>query len=114
MFSATMKKMTGKIMVISSCGSEEEAARIATHLVSEKVAACVSMIPRVRSFYRWENKLEDSAEVLLVIKSSRELFDRLRRELESVHSYHVPEVLAMPVVDGAPNYLAWMDGELAR
>jgi periplasmic divalent cation tolerance protein len=106
--------MTGKIVVIASCGSEEEAARIAGHLVSEKLAACVSVIPKVRSFYRWEGRVEDSAEVLMLIKSSHDLFDRLRSELQARHSYQIPEVLALPVLAGAPNYLAWMDGELAQ
>ena len=105
--------MTGKIVVISTCGSEEEAARIAERLVIEKLAACVSVLPQVRSFYRWEGKLENAAEVFLLIKSSREHFDRLRHVLESCHSYQIPEVLALPVVDGSPSYLNWLDQELA-
>ena len=105
--------MTGKIVVISSCVSEDEAARIAETLVAEKLAACVSILPGVRSVYRWKGQLERSNEVLLLIKTSRDHFDRLRHALEAANSYEVPEILALPVVDGAPNYLNWLDHELA-
>jgi periplasmic divalent cation tolerance protein len=104
--------MTDKIVVFSTASSAEEAEKIARALVNERLAACVNVIPSVRSFYRWQGKIEDSAEFLLVIKSSRELFDQLRISLEKLHSYDVPEVIAVPVVDGARNYLNWMDGEL--
>jgi periplasmic divalent cation tolerance protein len=104
--------MTDKIVVFSTASSAEEAEKIARALVNERLAACVNVIPSVRSFYRWQGKIEDSAEFLLVIKSSRELFDQLRISLEKLHSYEVPEVIAMPIVDGAGNYLNWMDGEL--
>ena len=104
--------MTDKIVVFSTASSTEEAEKIARTLVNERLAACVNVIPSVRSFYRWQGKIEDSAEFLLVIKSSRERFDGLRVALEKLHSYEVPEVIAMPVVDGARNYLNWMDGEL--
>jgi len=104
--------MTEKIVVISTCGSEEEAARIAKQLVDAHIAACVNLIPRVRSFYRWQGKVEDSAEWMLVIKTSRARFSALRTVLEAAHSYELPEVLALPIVDGSPNYLAWLDSEL--
>lgn len=105
--------MTNKIVVLSSCGSEEEAERLARRLVEERLAACVSVIPRIRSFYRWQGKIEDSPEYLLAVKTSRELFERLRLVLESAHSYELPEVLALPVVEGSPNYLEWLGKELA-
>ena len=104
--------MTDKIVVFSTASSADEAEKIARGLVNERLAACVNVIPSVRSFYRWQGKIEDSAEFLLVIKSSREHFEALRASLEKLHSYEVPEVIAMPVVDGAQNYLNWMDGEL--
>jgi len=107
-----IQNMTDKIVVFSTASSAEEAEKIARALVNERLAACVNVIPSVRSFYRWQGKIEDSAEFLLVIKSSRELFDQLRISLEKLHSYEVPEVIAVPVVDGARNYLNWMDGEL--
>ena len=104
--------MTDKIVVFSTCGSAEDAARIARALVEKKLAACVNVMPAVRSFYRWKGAVEQAGECLLVIKSSRDLFDRLRLELEKAHSYEVPEVLAVPVVEGSPNYLNWLENEL--
>jgi periplasmic divalent cation tolerance protein len=105
--------MTNKIVVLSTCGSEDEAARIATHLVEARLAACVNIMPRIRSFYRWQGKTEDAEEWLLIVKTSRDRFDALRAALEAAHSYELPEVLAIPVVDGSPRYLAWLDAELA-
>lgn len=105
--------MTDKIVVFSTCGSQEEAERLARRLVEEHLAACVNVISPVRSFYRWKGAIEDATEWLLAIKTSRELFDRVRATLESAHSYELPEVLALPVVEGSPGYLAWMEGELS-
>ena len=104
--------MTDKIVVFSTAASAEEAEKIARRLVEARLAACVNVIREIRSFYRWQGKTEDAAEWLLVIKSSREHFDALRAAVEKLHSYDVPEVIALPVVDGARNYLNWMDGEL--
>jgi len=104
--------MTEKIVVLSTCGSEEEAVRIARRLVEGRVAACVNLIPRIRSIYRWEGKVEDATEWLLLIKTSRERYDALCTVLEAAHSYELPEVLALPVVAGSANYLAWLDSEL--
>lgn len=106
--------MTDKIVVFSTCGSEAEAERIASHLIERNLAACVNVIAPVRSFYRWKGEVEDATEWLLMIKSDRSLFDEVRAALESAHSYELPEVLALPVVAGSPNYLAWLDRELDR
>ena len=105
--------MTNNIVVLSTCSSAEEAERIARQLLEARLAACVNVIMQIRSFYRWKGRVEDSAEYLLVIKTSRDLFEQLRSVLESAHSYELPEVLALPVVAGSPNYLAWLEGELA-
>ncbi len=104
--------MTDKIVILTTCGSAEEAERIARALVDARLAACVNMLPGVRSFYRWKGAIEDSAEVLLLIKSSRSLFAALRAELEKWHSYELPEVIALPVVEGSDGYLAWFEKEL--
>ena len=106
--------MTDKIVVLSTCASPEEAERIARALVEKRLAACVNVLPGNRSVYRWKGAVEDASEVLLVIKSSRALFAQLRGELEKLHSYEVPEVIALPVVDGSERYLGWMDRELAN
>jgi periplasmic divalent cation tolerance protein len=105
--------MTDKIVVFNTCSSEEEAARVARHLVENRAAACVSIIPQIASVYRWEGAVEQSTEWLLVIKTRRDLFARLSAELRRVHSYQVPELIALPVVDGLPDYLAWLDKETA-
>ena len=104
--------MTDKIVVFCTCSTSEEATQIARKLVEQRVAACVNVLAGVRSFYRWKGAVEETNECLLVIKSSRELFDRLRLELEKNHTYDVPEVVAVPVVEGAPNYLNWLESEL--
>jgi len=101
--------MTDKIVVLSTCASEEEAERLARSMVEQRLAACVNVIPRMRSYYRWKGMLESTEEWLLVIKSSRDRFERLLAALEKAHSYEVPEVLALPVVDGAANYLSWLE-----
>jgi periplasmic divalent cation tolerance protein len=105
--------MTDKVVVFVTCGSAEEGRRIARALVEERLAACVNVSSPIRSLYRWEGRVCDDREVLLVIKSSRLLFDRLRRTVERLHSYQVPEVLCLPVIDGSPNYLNWLAGAVA-
>lgn len=105
--------MTDKIIVFNTCGSAEEAERIARALVSKRLAACVNLLPAVRSIYRWKGAVEDAEETLLVIKSSRALFDELRAEIEKLHSYEVAEVIAVPIVDGSEAYLEWLGRELA-
>jgi periplasmic divalent cation tolerance protein len=105
--------MTDKIVVLSTCASEEEAEKLARQMVEQRLAACVNVLPGIRSYYRWQGKLECSGECLLVIKSSRERFDLLRGALEKAHSYDVPEIIALPVVEGAANYLNWLQANLA-
>ena len=104
--------MTDKIVVLSTCASEEEGERLARLLVERKLAACVSLIPRIRSFYWWQGAIESSAECLLLVKTSRGLFDAMQNALGSAHSYEVPEVLALPIVDGSEKYMNWLDENL--
>ena len=104
--------MTDKIVILSTCGSEEEGGKLARLLVERHLAACVSLIPRMRSVYRWKGAIESTEECLLIVKTSRELFDQLRRILEEAHSYELPEALALQVVDGSPAYLNWLEGSL--
>ena len=100
--------MTDKIVVLSTCASSEEAERIARTLVEKKLAACVNILPAVRSIYRWKGAIEDDQETLLLIKTSRALFGELRVEIQKLHSYEVPEAIAIPIVDGLERYLKWM------
>jgi periplasmic divalent cation tolerance protein len=106
--------MTDKIVVFNTCASADEAEKIARHLVEARLAACVNVCAGVRSFYRWQGAIEDAGEWLLIIKSSRDRFESLRAELERLHTYDVPEVVAIPIVDGSPNYLNWLDQELKQ
>src|SRR6185295_16052637 len=101
--------MTDKIVVLSTCDSEEQAKKVARHLVESRLAACVNILPAARSVYRWKDKIEDAEEWLLVIKSRRDRFNALRDALLKMHTYEVPEVIALPVVDGSEAYLAWLD-----
>jgi len=104
--------MTDKIVVFSTCATGAEAEKIARGLVEARLAACVNVIPGARSFYRWQGAIEDVTEFLLIIKCSRDRFNALRAEIERLHSYEVPEIIALPLVDGSPSYLNWLDSEL--
>jgi len=81
---------------------------LARRLVEEQLCACVNVVPGVRSFFRWEGNVDVADELLLVIKTTAEAAPRLQARLVELHSYQVPEVLALPVVDGSPSYLAWL------
>lgn len=105
--------VTDKIVVFTTCESEEQARTLARHLIEQRLAACVNILPGVRSVYRWKDKIEDAAEFVLVIKSRRDAFGKLRDAIGYLHSYEIPEVIALPVVDGSDAYLGWMDRELA-
>ena len=104
--------MTDKIVILSTCASEDEAERIARLLVESRLAACVNVAPRIRSFYRWKGAVESADECLLVIKTSRDLFDSVRLAIEKAHSYEVPEAIALAIVEGAENYMAWLEASL--
>lgn len=105
--------MTDKVVVLSTCSSPDEARRAARALVEKRLAACVQVSGAVSSVYRWRGKIEESSEYGLIIKTSRGLLGAVRLELEALHSYEVPEMLALAIVDGSPNYLNWLDAELA-
>ena len=104
--------MTDKIVVLSTCATREEAEKLARVLLDQRLAACVNVIPGMRSYYRWKGAVESAEECLLVIKSSRELFASIGAVLEKEHSYEVPELLALPVLEGATNYLNWLVANL--
>lgn len=104
--------MTDKIVVLSTAPSQAEATRLARHLVARRVAACVNILPGARSVYRWKGAVEEAEEHVLVIKSRRDLFPSLQRELANLHTYEVPELVALPIVEGSEPYLEWLNGEL--
>ena len=104
--------MTDKVIVFSMCASKEEAKRIARGLVEERLAACVNLVDGVVSIYQWKGGVQEDLEVMLVVKTRRDLLARLQERLASMHSYEVPEAIAIQVVDGLPAYLEWLDREL--
>jgi periplasmic divalent cation tolerance protein len=102
--------MTDKLTVLVTCASRAEAHRVARALVDARLAACVNILGvPVRSVYRWKNKVESATEHLLVIKSSRGRLAALEREVQRLHSYDVPEVIALPIAGGSRAYLRWLD-----
>ena len=100
--------MTEALVVLITAPSSEEGEAIARALVEEKLAACVNVIPGMTSFYRWRGELQREGEVLLVVKSRRGLFDRLAARVRELHSYQVPEIIALPVIVGDEDYLRWL------
>ena len=101
-------------IALTTCGSPEEAARLAQELVSRRLAACVNVVSGVRSFYWWDDRIQDGNELLLVIKTRVELLPQLQHALVELHSYEVPEFIVLPVVDGSTAYLDWIDASLTR
>jgi periplasmic divalent cation tolerance protein len=103
----------GHVVVMVTCGSHGEAHMIARQVVADRLAACVNVFEsRVNSVYRWKGKVTHSREVLLLIKTSRRRLAKLRAKIERLHSYDVPEFIALPVVSGSSAYLRWMDESL--
>jgi periplasmic divalent cation tolerance protein len=100
--------MTDKRIVLSTAGSEEEARKIAQYLVEHELAACVNIVPQVVSIYRWQGKVESAREWLLLIKTTAEKFERVRDAIRELHSYDLPECIAIAIEDGSPEYLRWL------
>lgn len=98
------------LVVLCSCPDREAARQIAHTLVADRLTACVNLLPEVQSIYHWQGKIETSAEVLLLIKCHAQDLADLTGRLLQLHPYEVPEVLALPVLDGAPHYLEWLAG----
>ncbi len=104
--------MDDYLVVLVTAGSEEEARRLAHNLLEKKLIACANLIP-VQSLYIWEDKIQNDPEVLMIIKTKSAVFkDKLVNAIENTHSYDVPEVIGLPVVVGAANYLKWISDEV--
>jgi len=102
-------RSTGYVLVLVTCSSRREAQRIATNVVRRRLAACVNILgTSVRSVYRWKGKVEEAREFLLLIKTSRGRLNSLRGAISELHSYDVPEFIALPIVAGSPAYLSWL------
>jgi periplasmic divalent cation tolerance protein len=101
--------MTDKRIVLSTASSEDEARKIALYLVEQQLAACVNVVPRIESIYRWQGKVETSRECLLLIKTTAEKFPGVRDAIRELHSYELPECVAISIEDGSDAYLEWID-----
>src|SRR5579863_1732982 len=100
--------MTDKRIVLTAASSEDEARKIARHLVEHQLAACVNIVPQIESIYRWQNKVESAREWLLLIKTTAEGFAAVRDAIRELHSYELPECVAIAVEDGGAEYLEWL------
>lgn len=101
--------MSESIVVLVTCGSEEEALKIAHALVDDHLAACVNLISPIRSIYRWEGKIWDETEWLLIIKTQGKKFGELKTRVKSLHSYAVPEIISLSIGQGSSSYLHWLE-----
>jgi periplasmic divalent cation tolerance protein len=100
--------MTDKRIVLTTASSEDEARKIARHLVEHQLAACVNIVPQIESIYRWQNKVESAQEWLLLIKTTAEGFAAVRDAIRELHSYELPECVVIAVEDGSTEYLEWL------
>jgi periplasmic divalent cation tolerance protein len=101
-------------VVLSTFPDPETAARVARTLVEEQLAACVNLIAAVRSIYRWQGAISDDAESLAVIKTTADRYPALAARIAQLHPYQVPEIIALPLADGHPPYLAWLAEQVAK
>ena len=95
-------------MVISTCADKESAKQIAAALIEARLAACVQLFP-IESMYNWQGKLCNDSETVMFIKSRTELFDKIAATIKENHTYEVPEIIQIPITDGLPDYLKWID-----
>jgi periplasmic divalent cation tolerance protein len=100
--------MTDKVVILVTAANHDECKKIARHLVETRLAACVNISQPIESVYRWEGRIAEEGEFLLIIKSTRELFPEIKSEISKIHSYHTPEIICLPVIDGSRNYLQWI------
>jgi periplasmic divalent cation tolerance protein len=103
--------MTDALVVLVTAPGADKAAQIARALVEERLVACGNVVPGLRSIYRWDGKVQDDSEALLVLKTTRARFEALRERVLALHPYEVPEILAFPVEAGSERYLAWIAAE---
>jgi periplasmic divalent cation tolerance protein len=105
--------MTDKRIVLTTTGSEEEAQKIAHHLVERHMAACVNIVPQISSVYRWQGEVEEAREWLLLIKTTADAFGKVQEAIAELHSYELPECVCLTIEDGSLNYLQWIADSVA-
>ncbi|RJR21292.1 MAG: divalent-cation tolerance protein CutA [Nitrospiraceae bacterium] len=99
-----------EIVIFITAPNEDEAARIARSLVEARLAACANIVRNIRSIYTWQGSVQDDTEVLMVVKTREVLFEAVSARVRELHSYDVPEIIALPIIDGFPDYLNWLRG----
>ena len=109
-----MTQETGRIVIFVTTETNEEARSIARLLLDRRKAACVNIVPKVDSAFWWQGKLESAQENLLIIKTAATLLPDIIELVKSIHSYEVPEIIAMPIIGGNDDYLKWIDGEVKQ
>lgn len=107
-------KIRNEIVVFITTHDEKEAATLARALIEARLAACVNIINGIRSIYRWQGKVEENAEVLMIVKTRQDLFDPLAERVRELHSYDVPEIIAVPVTRGSEAYLRWINNSTGQ
>ena len=100
------------VAVCVTVASDDEGARIARALVEERLAACVNQLPGVRSIYRWQGRVEEAREELVIIKTRRDLLPAIAKRVRELHSYDLPEFIALPILDGSAEYLEWLNDQV--
>ncbi len=100
--------MTDAVIILCTCGNQDEALAICNALIDARLAACVNLLQPVQSIYRWHGKVENAQEILLIIKTTEEHFPTVRDRITKLHSYDTPEIIAIPVINGSDKYLAWL------
>jgi periplasmic divalent cation tolerance protein len=107
-----LENRAAHVVVFVTASNEDEGAKLAKLLVEKRLAACVNILPGVRSFFWWQGRIDEQAETMLVIKTSQRLMNELIAAVQANHSYQVPEVIALPIVAGAAGYLNWLASEV--
>ena len=103
--------MPDYIVIYITTGSVNEAKKIGRVLVEEKLAACSNIISPIRSIYRWQGKICDDKEALMVLKTRKKHFEQIVKRVETLHSYDVPEIIAIPIIEGSSKYMSWLNEE---
>jgi len=106
--------MEPTLVILTNVPDDETAKAISTRLVAQQLAACVNILPQVRSIYRWQGKVEESTEVTLLIKSTSSRYAEVEMAIKAYHPYEVPEIIALPIMHGLPAYLNWVVSETKK
>ncbi len=102
------------IVILITCANKREAKRIAGSLVEHKLVACVNIVDKIKSIFWWQKRIDSAGEVLLIAKSKKSLMQKVIRQIKSLHSYQVPEIIALPIVTGNKDYINWINESIRQ